>query len=153
MSMLEEENIKGSLILRQKQKNKNINAYIFQIGGNKQILSFLRWIYRDIVFCMQRKYQKFLELQSVYDLNGNICPIAEKPNFYGKKLRSYLMSPSKMIYDVIGLRQFAKEFGLHKSHIFEMLSDKQKSHKGWTKPDSHQLEIARAANQIIERFY
>ena len=43
-----------------------------------------------------------------------------------------LLSPDGIKHDVFNVRKFCREHGLNPPGIFEVLSGKRKSHKGWT---------------------
>ncbi|HDZ9878354.1 TPA: HNH endonuclease [Escherichia coli] len=43
-----------------------------------------------------------------------------------------LLSPDGIKYDIFNVRKFCREHGLNPPSVFEVLSGKRKSHKGWT---------------------
>lgn len=45
------------------EKKKNGKTTSITLGGNRQVLKFMRWIYEDATVYMQRKYDKYLELE------------------------------------------------------------------------------------------
>ncbi len=52
-------------------KNWGDNTFSVRTSGNKSSLSFLSWMYDNVEFCMERKYQKYLYVKEKYLANQN----------------------------------------------------------------------------------
>jgi len=62
--IFKELDINSKLYCRFPESNNSIRDV--RIGGNLQILRLLDWLYKDASIYMNRKYQKYLELKSIY---------------------------------------------------------------------------------------
>lgn len=51
--------------LYQRHPERNVNNYDIDIGGNRQVINILSFIYRDATVYLERKYNRFLELKSL----------------------------------------------------------------------------------------
>lgn len=58
------------VICQRKHGHKNIVE--FSVGGNKQVLGFMNWIYKDSILHLNRKYNKYLEFKKEYKKKQNI---------------------------------------------------------------------------------
>ena len=57
------------LKLQQKRsiKERGVNNYSLEIGGNKQVLKILDHLYGDSTIYLDRKYEKYLEFKTIYN--------------------------------------------------------------------------------------
>lgn len=51
--------------LYQRHPERNVNNYDIDIGGNRQVIEILSFIYKDATVYLERKYNRFLELKSL----------------------------------------------------------------------------------------
>ena len=63
----------------------NINSYVkldgrrngitslFRIGGNHQVMKFLNWVYKDADLKLTRKYNKYQQFVSYYNINNSLA--------------------------------------------------------------------------------
>lgn len=51
--------------LYQRHPERNVNNYEIDIGGNRQVLDILSFIYKDATVYLERKYNRFLGLKSL----------------------------------------------------------------------------------------
>lgn len=50
----------------QKRRKNNVNNYSLEYGGNKQTLTILNYLYNNSSIYLQRKYERYLLLKSIY---------------------------------------------------------------------------------------
>ena len=58
---------KDNLKLQQRYPNRDNNNYSLNICGDKQVYNLGKLLYKDATIYLQRKHERFLELQKKYE--------------------------------------------------------------------------------------
>ncbi len=70
------------------EQARGINTWVLTIGGNRNVVKFFHWLYKDAEFKMARKYDRFLQILALYDENGNFIKSDEWKENRSKKYQA-----------------------------------------------------------------
>jgi predicted DNA-binding protein YlxM (UPF0122 family) len=162
---------KLSLEHKYKKMENPPNVYILVVSGANQVVKFLTWIYKDAIFTMKRKHDKWIKFQEFlrwreenWDeiLQQGYIKMAEKNRgtkrseearkkmseaaFRFNKVRQvtiWLNGPDNLIYKITGVRPFCREYGLNDRSITFVAKGRKlyNQHKGWRRYDIESLGI------------
>ncbi len=147
---------------------KDVNMWALSIGGNKQVIKFCEWIYKDFSFVLNRKFDKFLEMKSQYDDNGNYLDQLVRDDEWfinhkkvvksslikeGKSVTAFFISPDNYVYYTNYLTSFSKEFGVSRFALYRLKDKQHKFHKGWSWASEADIIQAKNDNRYIEKIY
>lgn len=148
---------------------KSVNTWVLKISGNPQVMKVMKWMYANVPYKMQRKYERYEQLLKHYNEQGEFVPdekwLTQKRERFieslrrngtdiGKKLRKeyHLVSPEGIVHHVRGAAAFGKEMGMSDVSVMNV-SKGRCSCKGWTTPTPAQIEAARASGTLVTKLY
>jgi len=62
--------INSSITCRHPDKKNNIRT--LRISGNKQVIKFMKWLYKDVDLYLERKYLKFVDIKNILKYRSKI---------------------------------------------------------------------------------
>jgi hypothetical protein len=135
---------------------------------------FYTLIYKNAKFSMKRKKEKFDKCFAQYKVeespSGEVTyELIQRKEFSPETIKRIgdasrsrgpryykpfvVKDPDGNIYSANGMRPFAKEFGVHRNHMWEVIKGEAKHHKGWTKPTEEEVDKATKDGSLIIKTY
>ncbi len=129
------------------------SAYTLTVmGGRDAVLKVLDALYEDCgAHHLPRKYRTYLKMKEIAARPHDTQSINRD-----RQTEVHLVSPEGVVYHVKGIRPFAREMGISNAAIRNLMKPrKRRLARGtkWSVATPDQIAAARAANQLIERFY
>lgn len=143
---------------------QNIESYVHSgkrpsnhrliIGKREDAIKFCNGIYKNgtATHYLKRKFEIYLKMKKVSLRPKDTASIGRHAHVSG-----YFKSPDNRIYEVKGIKPFAREMNVPHEVFFNILKTRKyrfTSRKyGWTPPAQEQIDIAKSTNALIVKTY